>query len=67
MPLNILLPELLKLTREEKVEAIKILQQEVGHSEQTQSAGYEVWSPQISPEGARQLLNMLKEDKEKRG
>ena len=30
-------------------------------------AGYEVWSPQISPESARELLTMLQEDKEKHG
>ncbi len=65
MSLNDLLPALLKLSHEEKVQAIKILQDEVHDKGQTQDisgAAYEVWSPQITPETGRILLDLLRED-----
>ena len=70
MTLNDLLPELLKLTRDEQVEAIKILQHEVSEKQSTQSGAdvlYEFWSPQITPEGSKILMDMLREDKKKHG
>ena len=68
MALNDLLPELYKLSREEMLEAIRILQNKVDHNgESMPQTTYEVWSPQITPETARLLLNMLQDDKEKHG
>jgi hypothetical protein len=70
MTLRELLPELLKLTHEEMIEAIQILQREVTIDEYNQLKSdtfYEIWSPQITPETGRQLLNMLQEDKKKNG
>ena len=70
MPLNDLLPELLKLTPEEMVQAIEILRNEITHHQPTPTTSqtiYEIWSPQVTPETARQLLDMLHEDTAKHG
>jgi len=61
MSLETVLAELAKLTREEKAQILKMIQDEIGQSAQSSC---EVWSPQITPEGARQLLNLLQEDKQ---
>jgi hypothetical protein len=69
MSLNDLLPELLKLNREEMAEAIKILQQQVVSepTAQIQSGSYEVWSPTITLEAAAILQDVLKEANERDG
>ena len=70
MALNDLLPELLRLSHEEKLHAIEILQDEVAHEDNPPNstyASFEVWSPQVTPETARELLDMLREDKAKHG
>jgi hypothetical protein len=68
MTLNDLLPELLKLNRDEMVEAIEILKRRVAAQETSQivdDAVYEVWSPTITLETARILYEVLQEDQEK--
>jgi hypothetical protein len=70
MSLNDLMPELLKLNRDEMIQAIEILKRQVNSKEQTQIAenvSYEVWSPSITPETASILREVLKEDKAKHG
>jgi hypothetical protein len=70
MALRDLIPDLLKLSHDEMVQVIKILQDEIGQENQQYSllsAEYEVWSPQISPETAREILNMIQEDKTTHG
>jgi hypothetical protein len=69
MTLNELLPELLKLKREEMVQAIDILQRQVNANtgEIVDKAVYEVWSPTITLEAAAILQEVLNEAKEKRG
>jgi len=70
MSLNDLLPELLKLTPEEMLQAIAILQKRIADEQPTNPVsrgGLEVWSPQIAPETARELLEMLQEDAEHHG
>jgi hypothetical protein len=68
MSLQDLLPELLKLNREEKVQAIEILKQQITDDvpQFVEGVGYEVWSPYNSPETAFELLQMIKEDEEQR-
>jgi hypothetical protein len=68
MTLNDLLPELLKLNRDEMVEAVEILKRQIVAKESSQivdGAVYEVWSPTITPETARILYEVLQEDQEK--
>jgi len=73
MTLNDLIPELLKLNRDETVQAIDVLQRhltETPGNEQGQiveGAVYEVWSPTITPETAGILQEVLKAAKEKYG
>jgi len=65
MSLQELLPELYKLTPEEMAQAIEILQKHMTELNPTNphiDATYEIWSPQITPETARQLLDMLEKD-----
>ncbi len=69
MSLNKLLPELLKLNRDEMAQAIAILQQQINkaHDEPqiVDSATYEVWSPTITPETAGILQEVLQEAKDR--
>lgn len=58
MPLNELLPELLKLNDDEMAQAIEILKRQVAAEDRSQIIGgtvYEVWSPTITPETTRIL------------
>lgn len=67
MPLNDLLPELLKLDHDEMVQAIEILKTRIAdeepHSEHR--ARYEVWSPMITPQTAAVLQEVLRKDKKR--
>jgi hypothetical protein len=66
MTLNELLPDLLKLSRDEKLQAIEILKRDVistNNSEITPGTGYEVWSPFDSAATAFELLQMLNSKK----
>ncbi len=65
MTLSELLPELLKLNRQEMVQVIQVLQRQVEASAAPEAASYEVWSPQITAEGASILQEMLNEAKRK--
>jgi hypothetical protein len=67
MALKDLLPELLKLNHDEKVQAIDILQREVSAENRSEvdTVPYELWSPAITPGTAAILQDMLKQDKEK--
>lgn len=70
MPLKDLIPELLKLDREEMVQAIEILQRQVTTTETAKivdGAVYEVWSPTITLETATILQEVLKEAKDQHG
>lgn len=70
MSLNELLPELLKLNRDEMVQVIEILKHQVITNDKARivdGALYEVWSPAITLETAGILQDLLREDKEKRG
>ena len=70
MSLNELMPELLKLNRDEMLQAIEILQREVAESDKakiTEEVVYEVWSPTITPETASILEDVLRQAKEKHG
>ncbi len=70
MSLNDLLPELLKLNRNEMIRAIDISQRHLAANDTAQvedGAVYEVWSPAITPETAGILQEVLKEAKEGHG
>jgi hypothetical protein len=70
MSLNDLLPELLKLDRDEIVKAIEILQHQLAGNAESQivdGAKYEVWSPTIPLETANILQEVLREAKAKHG
>jgi hypothetical protein len=68
MTLNELIPELLKLSRDEKLKAIELLQRDINTNESPirDGAVYEVWSPYNSEQTAFELLQMIEEDKKQR-
>lgn len=68
MPLNDLLPELLKLNHDEMVQAIELLKTRIADEHQNEhKARYEVWSPTITPKTAAILQEVLRKDKENNG
>jgi hypothetical protein len=65
MSLDELFLELSKLNRQQMAQAIEFLQQQMEQNAPSDHSVYEVWSPEITAEGAHILREMLTEAKAK--